>query len=265
MTSASITSTSTWRAHHVQLAQRVLDDLVVGGRGEDEERVGVLVGDDAHLVGGGARAAGKRNVAAAGAGVTVVVVVWRRRGWPNGALRISVGRAPGRERRRGGRACGARRRGRRSAARGSRPCRSSPGRRRSACRPACRRSGRCARSRSWPSRGTCGCVVTTSSAFMRSIGITRTMPASGLCAAGPKTLSRSCDQRLHVGAADREEAHRVAGEPVDVEEVDGVDEVLQLALVAGDDDEVAHLVDADRCCRRRRARAAAPSRARPRT
>ena len=38
-----------------------------------------------------------------------------------------------------------------------------------------------------------------------------------------------------LGALDREHAHRIAGEEIDVEELDRVDEVADLALVAGDD------------------------------
>jgi len=37
-----------------------------------------------------------------------------------------------------------------------------------------------------------GFTVTTRSAFIRSSGITRTAPARGLGAFGPKTFSRSC-------------------------------------------------------------------------
>jgi hypothetical protein len=94
-------------------------------------------------------------------------------------------------------------------------------------------------------------------------GITRTTPASGRRGAA-EDLVEVRHQRLHVGALDREEADRVAREEVDVEELDGVDEVLDLALVPAMTTRLR--TSSTRIgLSARRARAASPSRARRRT
>ena len=91
-----------------------------------------------------------------------------------------------------------------------------------------------------------GCGVITSSAFIRSIGTMRRMPASGLVLRSPTTFSSSCHHALHVGVLQREHARRHARHPVDVEHVDRLHQVPKLALGAGQDQQVAQLVGAHR-------------------
>jgi hypothetical protein len=79
--------------------------------------------------------------------------------------------------------------------------------------------------------------------------MTRTMPASGLPAR--RNLVEVRDQRLDVGAA-------IGNSPPSIPKGNPrrrarwYHEVANLALVAREDDEVAHLVDADRVVRRER-------------
>ena len=88
----------------------------------------------------------------------------------------------------------------------------------------------------------------TSSAFIRSIGMMRRMPASGLGVPVADDLVELLHHRLHVGVLQREQAHRHARHPVDVEHVDRVEQVLQLALGAGQDQQVAQIVGAHGGC-----------------
>ena len=89
-----------------------------------------------------------------------------------------------------------------------------------------------------------GCGVITRNAFNRSIGMIRRIPASGPALRSPIALSISARDRLDVGVLQREQADRHAGHPVDVERVDRLEQVLQLALGAREDQHVAQIVGA---------------------
>ena len=91
-----------------------------------------------------------------------------------------------------------------------------------------------------------GCGVTTSSAFIRSIGTILRMPVIGLALRSPTIFSSLGHHLLDVGVPQREHACRHAGHPVDVEHVDRVHQVAQLALGSRQDQHVAQLVRAHR-------------------
>ena len=81
---------------------------------------------------------------------------------------------------------------------------------RSVCRCCRRRPCPGARSTSSPPSRYSGCGVMTSSAFMRSIGMMRRMPESGLLSGVPKALSSSATTVLTSALSQREHARRHA-------------------------------------------------------
>jgi hypothetical protein len=237
--------------HDVELLERALDHVVIGGRGEDEEGVRVLVRDDPHFA----------------------------RGRPGRAGNLERGRGRRRRHRRGRRLRGRLRLAERRGAdfRGTR------------ARGECRGGGRGAPRREQvahelrqvlrlavadlvdeEARAGAGAaeLVEAVDPGPRRLEVLRLRGhheervealdrdhahhARERAALGAEDLVEVGDQRLHVGALDREEADRVAREEIGVEKLDRLDEVLDLALRARHHHEVAHLVHADRVVRRER-------------
>mgnify|MGYP003694104071 CR=1 FL=1 len=228
VTEAIVTSMATCRGRHVELLERRLDDLVLGRRRDDQQRVVVLVGhdldvaDDADAL-GGARDAPARPDAGGGGVLTLIVeaadsaVVFCA--WNVGGETIVPAGVPG-----------ATVGGGVDAAAAARPVNACVQQRRQFLGALVLQvvdvEARAVAAAAWSSRAIhffassryAGCGVMTRSAFIRSIGMMRRMPVSGLVLRSPTTLSSSCPTAFTSEFCSVKTPDRHAGDPVDVED-----------------------------------------------
>ncbi len=92
-----------------------------------------------------------------------------------------------------------------------------------------RRRRRCGPATAGCRPGSSACGVITSTALAPSSGMKRNMPATGVLLCSPNTFSRSATTLRGAAGLQREHADRHARQPVDVEDLDRAQVVLQLA------------------------------------